>query len=502
MSYKEKNTTRPPIITVAGHIDHGKTTFLNYIHQIKNPLKEDGGITQQLNAYNVKTKYGNMTFIDTPGHSAFNVIRTKSIQNSDIMLLIISIDDGIKQQSIESIEIAKKYNISIIVCINKIDKIDKIDIETKKEKIINDLSKLGLIQESWGGDTFFTYISAKTGEGIENLIDTINTQTELMDLKFESSGLANGIILDNKMDSNQGLITSIIIKNGKLKKGDFIKTSTEYGKVKLIMHEAKLINEAVPSMYVNIIGLKNNQEIGCEFQCIKKEKSNKKQDQIINTVTKEIKYKYSTEDLIKKMTSQKEKSINLIIKTDVQGSINVLKDAITNINTEKIKINIIKIDIGNLTKSDIDLAATTKSILIGFKTKTSQQITKLIKDTKIISNTFTLIHDLMFYINEKIKTELIEEKKETLIGTAEIKKIFTQDKNNIAGCIVIQGKIKQNSIIKIFRKNNMIHKGSISSIKIFKNQTNEVTQGNECGISIKDYNSIQVHDKIKAYIQE
>lgn len=498
MSYKEKKINRPPIITVAGHIDHGKTTFLNYIRKIKNPLREDGGITQQLNAYNIKTKYGDMTFIDTPGHSAFNVIRTKSIQNSDIMLLIISIDDGIKQQSIESIDIAKKYNIPIIICINKID---KIDIENKKEKIINDLSKLGLIQESWGGDTFFTYISAKTGEGIENLIDIINIQTELMDLKFKSDGLANGIILDNKMDNKQGLITSVIIKNGKLKKGDFIQTSTDCGKIKLIMYEDKLINEAIPSMYVNIVGLKNNQEIGCKFECIKKEKGNKKQEKILNTEIKEIK-KYSTEDLVKKMTSQKEKNLNIIVKTDVQGSMNVLKEAIISLNTEKIKINLIKIDIGNPTKSDIDLASTTKSMLLGFKTKNSQQINKLIQDTKIISNTFTLIHDLIFYINEKIKNELLEEKKETLIGTAEIKKIFTQDKNNIAGCIVIQGKIKQNAIIKIFRKNNMIHKGSISSIRIFKNQTNEVSQGNECGISIKDYNSIQIHDKIKAYIQE
>ncbi|MEO5354728.1 MAG: translation initiation factor IF-2 [Magnetococcus sp. XQGC-1] len=498
MSYKEKKINRPPIITVAGHIDHGKTTFLNYIRKIKNPLKEDGGITQQLNAYNIKTKYGDMTFIDTPGHSAFNVIRTKSIQNTDIMLLIISIDDGIKQQSIESIDIAKKYNIPIIICINKID---KTDIENKKEKIINDLSKLGLIQESWGGDTFFTYISAKTGEGIENLIDIINIQTELMDLNFKSDGLANGIILDNKMDNKQGLITSVIIKNGKLKKGDLIQTSTDCGKIKLIMYEDKLINEAIPSMYVNIVGLKNNQEIGCKFECINKEKGNKKQEKIPNTEIKEIK-KYSTEDLVKKMTSQKEKNLNIIVKTDVQGSMNVLKEAIISLNTEKIKINLIKIDIGNPTKSDIDLASTTKSMLLGFKTKNSQQINKLIQDTKIISNTFTLIHDLIFYINEKIKNELLEEKKETLIGTAEIKKIFTQDKNNIAGCIVIQGKIKQNAIIKIFRKNNMIHKGSISSIRIFKNQTNEVSQGNECGISIKDYNSIQIHDKIKAYIQE
>lgn len=499
MSYKEKKINRPPIITVAGHIDHGKTTFLNYIRKIKKPLREDGGITQHLNAYNIKTKHGDMTFIDTPGHSAFNVIRTKSIQNSDIMLLIISIDDGIKQQSIESIDIAKKYNIPIIICINKID---KTDIENKKEKIINDLSKLGLIQESWGGDTFFTYISAKTGEGIENLIDIINIQTELMDLKFKSDGLADGIILDNKMDNKQGLITSIIIKNGKLKKGDLIQTSTDYGKIKLIMCEDKLINEAIPSMYVNIVGLKNNQEIGCKFECIKKEKGNKKQEKIPHTEIKEIKTKYSTEDLVKKMTSQKEKNLNIIIKTDVQGSMNVLKDAIISLNTEKIKINLIKIDIGNPTKSDIDLASTTKSMLLCFKTKNSQQINKLIQDTKIISNTFTLIHDLMFYINEKIKNELLEEKKETLIGTAEIKKIFTQDKSNIAGCIVIQGKIKQNAIIKIFRKNNMIHKGSISSIRIFKNQTNEVSQGTECGISIKDYNSIQIHDKIKAYIQE
>ncbi|CAB3976318.1 translation initiation factor IF-2 [Candidatus Azoamicus ciliaticola] len=499
MSYKEKKINRPPIITVAGHIDHGKTTFLNYIRKIKNPLKEDGGITQHLNAYNVETKYGNMTFIDTPGHSAFNVIRIKSIQNSDIMLLIISIDDGIKQQTIESINIAKEYNIPIIVCINKID---KAELENKKEKIINELSKIGLLQELWGGDTFFTYISAKTGEGIENLIDTINTQAELLDLKSNFDGLANGIILDNKMDNKQGLITSIIIKNGKLKKGDLIKTQTDYGKIKLILNEEKLINEAIPSMYVNIIGLKKNQEIGCTFECFKKEKNTKKQIQPTKIDLTEKKNKYSIEDLIKQMTSNKVKNLNIIIKADVQGSINVLKDTINNIITEKIKINIIKIDIGNPIKSDIDLAITTKSVILCFKTKNSQQINKLIQNNGIILKTFALIHELIFYITERIKDESIEEKKEILIGTAEIKKIFTQDKNVIAGCSIIQGKIKQNSIIKIFRKNTMIHKGSISSIKIFKNQVNEVTQGNECGISIKDYNLIQIHDKIKSYIQE
>lgn len=499
MPYKEKQINRPPVITIAGHIDHGKTTFLNYIRKIKNPSQEDGGITQQLHAYNVQTKYGNMTFIDTPGHSAFNTIRTKSIQHSDIMVLIVSIDDGIKSQTIESIDIAKKYNIPIIVCVNKID---KIELENKKEKIINELSKVGLIHESWGGDTFFSYISAKTGEGIEHLMDLINTQAELMDLKTQTDILANGIILDNKMDDKQGLITSIIIKNGKLKKGDIIKTSTEHGKIKIILDENKIINEASPSMYVNIVGLKNNQEIGSFFECKNKEKNIKKQQKNINTENKDSKNKYSTEESIKRMTLTKEKHLNIIVKTDVQGSINVLKDSITNLASEKAKLNIVKIDIGNPTKSDIELASTTKAILVGFKTKNSQQINKLIKNSGITAHTFEIIYDLIFFLTTQIKSITTEEKKEILIGTAEIKKIFIQDKNVIAGCLITQGKIKQNSIIKISRKNNIIYTGAIDSIKIFKNQVNEVTQGNECGISIKDYNLIQAHDKIKAYIQE
>jgi translation initiation factor IF-2 len=499
MSYKEKLITRPPIITVAGHIDHGKTTFLNYIRKIKNPLKEDGGITQQLNAYNIKTKYGNMTFIDTPGHSAFNIIRTKSIQHSDMMLLIISIDDGIKPQTIESIELAKKYNIPIIVCINKID---KLEIENKKEKIIHELSNLGLIQEAWGGDTFFSYISAKTGEGIDKLIDILNTQAELLDLKTTQNCVANGIILDNRMDDKKGFITSIIVKNGTLKKNDIIKTSTDYGKIKLILDEDTLINEATTSMYVNIVGLKNNQEIGGPFECIKKEKIIKKNIQKTNIESKDKNTTYSADDIIRRMTLTKEKKINIIIKTDVQFSINVLTEAINSIQTEKIKISIVKIDIGNPTKSDIELAITTKSMLIGFKTKNSQQVTKLIQNSGIISNTFNVIYDLLTYLNTYIKNILTEEKKEVLLGIADIKKIFVQEKTVIAGCLIIQGKIKQNAIIKIFRKNNLIHTGLIDSIKIFKKQTNEVTQGTECGISIKEYNLIQVHDKIKAYLNE
>lgn len=494
---KKNHTTRPPIIVVAGHIDHGKTTLLNKIKNIKTAQKEFGGITQHINAYNVETKYGNMTFIDTPGHSAFNSIRSKSIKCSDIMLLVLALDDGIQTQTIESINIAQKNNIPIIVCLNKID---KIEILNKKEKIINELSKFNLIQESWGGYTFFINVSAKTGEGLSDLIDAIHIQADMLDLKINNDYLASGIILDNKIDDKIGNITSLIIKNGKLKKGDIIRTNNEQNKIKLIIENGKFVQESTPSNYVDIIGLSNNQEIGSEFTCVNKntQKIKKIKNPILieNTV-------YTTKDLIQKMSLKNEKKINFIIKTDVHGSIDVLKDAIEKISTDKFKLNIVKIDIGNLSKSDVELAIITKSIIICFNTKVTQQINKLAKNNDIKITIYNVIYDIITYITDLIQTKIAQDQKEDIIGVAEVKKIFIQEnKTIIAGCLITQGKIKQNSQVKVFRKNNLIHKGHIDSIKIFKNYTHEVTAGTECGISIKNYNNLQINDKIKAYLQE
>lgn len=497
MSNKENIKTRPPIITIAGHIDHGKTTLLNQLRKIKMPLDEHGGITQKVNAYNIKTKYGYMTFIDTPGHSAFNSIRIKSIQCSDIMLLILAINDGIQSQTIESIETAQKNNVPIIVCINKIDKNED---EGKKEKIINELSKFNLIKETWGGDTFFSYISGKTGEGISNLIEIIHFQAEMLELKANFSGLANGIILDNTIDHKRGNITSIIIKNGILKKGDFIKTQTDYGKIKLIIENNKSIQESCASMCVNIIGLQNNQEMGSSFTCIN-EKNIKKT--VAKKQEKQEEKKSNIEEMLKKMVKNEEKKFTFIIKADVQGSLDVLKETIKNLSTEKIKLSIIKIELGDISQSDIDLAITTKSSLICFNTKISYQMNKLAKNKNIKIHTFNIIYDIINYIKELIEQNIDQNQKENLLGIAEVKKIFMQsNKTVIAGCVISQGKIKQNSIIKIFRKNKLIHKGLIESIKIFKNQVNEVPLGHECGISIKDYQNIQPSDKIKFYTQD
>lgn len=500
MHIKEKKIKRAPIITIAGHIDHGKTTLLNYLRNVDTKIKEHGGITQNVNAFNIKTKYGYMTFIDTPGHLAFNSLRIKSIQNSDIMLLILAIDDGIKPQTIESVEIAKKHNVPIIVCINKIDKLELLN---KKDKIITELSKFNLIHEEWGGDTFFSYISSKTGEGIENLIDIIHTQADLLDLTYIKDCQANGVILDNKIDNKIGTITSIIIKNGQLKVGDLVKTSTDIGKIKSILDNNKIIKEAFPPMFVNIIGLQKIQEIGDKFECIKKIEKQSKTKHDISLDNEKINKTYNTEDMLKKMKNTNEIKINLILKADLQGSINTLKDLILTLSNDKIKINILHTGMSDINKSDIDLANTTKSIIIGFNNKVPTSLSKFLKTSDVKIKIFTIIYDVIDFLNTYIKDLTNDNIKEIVIGTAEVKKVFIQDKKTfIAGCVVVQGKIKINSYIKIFRKNTLIYKGLIDSIKIFKNQVNEVTQGNECGINIKDYNNIQINDKIKAYITE
>lgn len=485
---------RHPIITVTGHIDHGKTTFLNYIRKVKNPPLEHGGITQYIKAYKIDTPYGYMTFLDTPGHFAFNSIRKNSIQYTDIVLLIIALDDGIKPQTIESIETAKKFNIPIVVAINKIDKIDK--LEEKTEKIIIDLTKHHLLPEKWGGDTLMSFISAKTGEGIDELITLLNLQAEMMDLKFSKNDPVNGIILDNKIDIGKGFITTLIVLNGVLKKGDTIQIKDKYGKVKTIFEsETKNIDTAYPSNPVYITGLPNPIPIGEKFQIIKNEKELKKikPEQKINKA-------YNLDDIINKMTKPDIIKINIIVKADVQGSINSIKDSIEKLSTDKCKINLIKIDMGNINLSDINLAINTTSIVIGFNVKYDTKTNKTAQNNFITIKTFNVIYDIINYIEALIEDQSLIKKKETIIGTAEVKKIFKQENLTIAGCLVISGKIKQNSTIKLFRKNIMIHQGTIESLKIFKTNTHEVKFGNECGISIKNYDNIQINDKIKAYI--
>lgn len=482
--------SRPPIITIVGHIDHGKTTLLNCLRNVKKIEKEHGGITQYIKPYSINTKFGLMTFLDTPGHFAFNTIRKKSISYSDISILIIAADDGIQPQTIEAIEIVKHFGISILIAVNKIDKIA--NIEKNNKKLISELSKYGLTPEKWGGDTLMTFVSAKTGEGINNLLELVNLQAEMLDLKADLNIPANGIILDCKIDTGLGIVTTVIVLNGLLKKGDIIRVKNICGKVKMIMNDSySELKHSELSLPLYITGLSNSIEIGEKFVVT---------DEFV--LEKPIKHTIETDldikSLIANMKSAKKK-INVVIKTDLQGTVDVLKDTLNKIYSDRFVVNIAKIEIGNINESDINFAFTINAFVIGFNVKYDSRIKSLSEKLSIKINLFNVIYDLIDFVTKLVQEKTSDETKDIVLGSAVVKKIFKYSTDNVvAGCVVISGKVKQDSKIKIFRKNTLIYQGVIESIKVFKKNVLEVKSGNECGISIKNYNNIQINDKIES----
>ena len=490
---KLQKVNRSPIITIVGHIDHGKTTLLKFIKEDKKIDKEYGDITQYIKPYNINTHYGRMTFLDTPGHFAFNSIRIKSVKYSDIVLLIIAADDGIKPQTIESIEIAKKFEKSIIIVINKIDKVTKVS-----EKIINELVKYGLTPEKWGGDVLMAHISAKTGKGVDNLLELINLQAEMLDLKANTQLPAKGFVLDNRMDKGRGSIATIITLNGAFKKGEIIKIKDKFGKVKTISDEVgNMLQVSELSLPLYVTGLPNTIDIGETFSVVDKIK-NIKADSVDRK-----KFVYNITDLIKNISHEKKEKLNIIVKADTQGSINVLNETVTKMQNNKIDIKILKLEIGDFNKSDIDFAITSHATIIGFNVKCDFKIKKIADSNFIQMNIFNVIYDVVDYIESLITKKTEIDTKDNYLGVASVKKIFDQNNTTtIAGCTVTYGKIKQGSNIKIFRKNIIIHKGSIDSIKIFKTDVKEVKAGNECGIIIKNYKNIQINDKIKVIMNK
>ena len=486
---------RPPIIAVMGHVDHGKTTLLNYILKNKKDKFEHGGITQHMHSYKINTKHGYMTFLDTPGHSAFNSIRCRGTKCTDIVLIIIAADDGIMPQTIESIKLAKEEKIPIIIVFNKIDKIND-----KCEKIKRELSKYDIIPEEWGGDTLIAYTSAKTGKGIDELLEQINLQAEMLNLKTNYNCKAKGVIIDTKIDPGKGSTTSIIITEGQLKIGDIILSDNQYGKVKLIIEYPNTnLKIAYPSYPVNIIGFQKQPIVGNNFISVENEKILKKIIEAnVKPIHKTDDNKYNLDKIIEKMLKTNDDKINIILKIDMQGSLEVLKETINNLSNKK--INILKIDVGEFNQSDIDLAITTNSQLLGFNIKKHNYSKIDIKHKKLTLKCFNTIYEIIDYINNIIKVNIENKKTEVVLGIAEVKKIFDYDKNKIIlGCSITEGTIKTNSNIKIIRKNKVIHDGTLESIKQFKADVNEVKKGSECGIIVKNYNKISINDKIKAY---
>ncbi|QJC31742.1 translation initiation factor IF-2 [Enterobacteriaceae endosymbiont of Donacia tomentosa] len=492
---------RAPVVTIMGHVDHGKTSLLDYIRSSNITLQEAGGITQHIGSYQVTFNNKNITFLDTPGHAAFTSMRFRGIQITDIVILVIAADDGVMPQTIEAIQHAQKIKVSIIVAINKIDK----NIPNF-EKIKSELSKYGLLSEEWGGNNIFVNISAKTGEGINNLLNAIILQAEILELKAVNKGMARGTVIEAYLDKGRGPIANILVKEGMLTKGNIVLCGFTYGKIRgLRNYQGLEVLEAGPSTPVEILGLSEIPYAGDTVIVVRDEKKAKAVATYRKNKYREKKLA-SKQKLFKKVFSnldnKKVYELNILLKGDVQGTVEAIKDALLNLSNEKINVKIISFGVGDINETDISLAHAVKNnvIIIAFNIKANNIAKTIIKSENIKVWYFSIIYNLIENVQKYMKKIIIPKYVSKILGLAEVRNIFTFPKIGIiAGCNVINGIIKRNNSIKLLRNNIIVYEGVLESLRRFKENVNEVRNGMECGISIKNYNDIHIGDKIEVF---
>ncbi len=490
--------TRPPVVTIMGHVDHGKTSLLDSLRDTNVVSGEHGGITQHIGAYQVKTENDKLiTFIDTPGHAAFTEMRARGSKITDIVILVVAADDGIKPQTVEAIKHAKAAKVPIIVAINKCDLQDK-----NISKIKNEMMQYELIAEDLSGDTLFVEVSALKKINLDKLKENILLQSEILDLKASFSGQAKGVVIESKIDKGKGPVSTVLISNGKLKKGDFFVCGDTWGKIRaMINYEGKNLDEALPSTPVEILGMNSSAFAGAEFVVTKNEDEAKEIAKFKkNSFTKKVMPK----DKTTLFDDVKEKDeLNIIIKSDVQGSSEALKMAINKIKHDEVEAKIILSDIGMINETDVSLAKASNAILLGFNVKPNREAKKLAEEQKIDIKFFNIIYEAIEHVEKSLSGLLEPDIKETVLGSAEIQKIFkVSNAGKIAGSKVINGEIKSKSKARIIRDGKVVYSGEIQSIYREKNQVKEVGTGLECGISIKDYIDFKEKDVIESYQSE
>ena len=492
--------SRPPIVTMMGHVDHGKTSMLDYIRKTKITDREAGGITQHIGAYNVETDKGAITFLDTPGHAAFTAMRARGSQATDIVVLVVAADDGVKPQTTEAINHAKDADVPIIVAINKIDKEN-----TDLERIKNDLSSHEIISEEWGGEHLFVHVSAKTGDGIDALLDAILLQAEVMDLKAIYDGSAKGIVIESSLEKGRGSVATLLVQSGSLNHGDMIIAGKEFGRIRNMFNESQnIIKVAGPSIPVVVLGLSNSPISGDNFLVVKDERKAREVADIRKSKSRESKLAErkiaNTEDVFTQMTQDDEKLVPILIKSDVHGSAEALKDALVNLSTDEITVKIIASSVGGITESDVVLAAASKSIIIGFNVRADATARLSIKDSGVDVRYYNVIYEAIDDVKIAMGGLLSPEIRENIVGLAEVKEVFKSPKlGNIAGSIVIEGHVRKSNPIRVLRDNVVIFEGELESLRRFKDDVNEVQSGTECGIGVKNYNDIKIGDQIECY---
>ena len=491
---------RAPIVTIMGHVDHGKTSLLDYIRKTRVAAGEAGGITQHIGAYQVKTDHGSVTFLDTPGHAAFTAMRARGADITDVVIVVVAADDGVMPQTKEAVEHAKAANVPIIVAVNKIDKPD-----ANPEKVMQELSVIDVIAEEWGGDVQFLKISAKTGEGIDDLIEALIVQTEILELTAPIEGAASGLVIESRLDKGRGAVATVMVQKGTLENGQMVLCGQEYGRVRAMFNEnGKAIKEAGPCVPVEILGLSGTPNAGDEFLVVQNERIAKdlaKHREDRKKFSKHAAQQASKlDEVFSRMTTGELASVNLVIKTDVQGSLEALRGSLVGLSNDEVEVKVVFGGVGGINEGDANLALASGAILIGFNVRADATARKLIEEKNIDLHYYSVIYDAIDEVKKAISGMLAPEIKEQIVGLAEVRDVFKSPKfGAIAGCMVIDGYVKRSLPIRVLRENVVIFEGQLESLRRFKDDAAEVKMGMECGIGVKNYNDVKPGDQIEVF---
>lgn len=492
--------TRPPVVTVMGHVDHGKTSLLDYIRHSRVASSEAGGITQHIGAYHVETDKGVITFLDTPGHAAFTAMRSRGAQSTDIVILIVAADDGVMPQTVEAVQHARSAGVPMIVAVNKMDKEG-----ADPDRVKNELSSHDVIPEDWGGDTMFINVSAHTGDGIDELLDALLLQSEVLELSASSEGNASGIVIEATLDKGRGPVATVLVQNGKLKKGDLIICGKEFGRVRAMFDEnSEQVMEAGPSIPVQVLGLSSTPDAGDEFLVADNEKAARELASLRQSKQRASRLSErgpaSLDDVFSQIKESGKAALKLVVKADVRGSFQAIKESLEKLSTDEVSIQVVGGGVGGINESDAQLAAASGAILVGFNTRADNSARKIVAEQGVDLQYFSVIYDLIDLARNIASGMLAPEIQERIIGLAEVKDVFKSPKfGQIAGSMVVDGVVRKDQPIRVLRDNVVIYEGELESLRRFKDDVSEVRMGTECGIGVKNYTDVRPGDQIEVY---
>ncbi|HCN47408.1 MAG TPA: translation initiation factor IF-2, partial [Pseudomonas sp.] len=500
LKFEGESVSRAPVVTVMGHVDHGKTSLLDYIRRAKVAAGEAGGITQHIGAYHVETERGMVTFLDTPGHAAFTAMRARGAKATDIVILVVAADDGVMPQTVEAVQHAKAAGVPLVVAVNKIDK-PGADLD----RIRNELSVHGVTSEDWGGDTPFVKVSAKMGTGVDELLEAVLLQAEILELKAMPTAPGRGVVVESRLDKGRGPVATVLVQDGTLRQGDMVLCGSNYGRVRAMLDEnGKPVKEAGPSIPVEILGLDGTPDAGDELSVVADEKKAREVALFRQGKFREVKlaraHAGKLENIFENMGQEEKKTLNIVLKADVRGSLEALQGSLGGLGNDEVQVRVVAGGVGGITESDANLALASNAVLFGFNVRADAGARRIVEQEGLDMRYYNVIYDIIEDVKKALTGMLGSDVRENILGIAEVRDVFRSPKfGAIAGCMVVEGTVYRNRPIRVLREDVVIFEGELESLRRFKDDASEVRNGMECGIGVKSYNDVKIGDKIEVF---